>query len=146
MQCIEEIDFYAKYELAYPVFPGWPPLGTGVASVQILVRARDSSRTSHEGQKRPVFASVSTRIRKLRAATFGVRIGFHKDTQVQILCRNKYTQYLLMTPNSRPSEKASVCSTGASSSPHGPTNETNQPLSSQNLVRALQLPTTGEKF
>ena len=78
---------YAKYELAYPVFPGWPPLGTGVASVQILVRARDSSRTSHEGQKRPVFASVSTRIRKVRAATFCVRIGFHKEMQVQILCR-----------------------------------------------------------
>ena len=77
---------YANYQLTYPVFPGWPPIGTGVASVQILVRARDSSRTSHEGQKRPVFASVSTRIRKLRATTFGVRIGFHKDMQVQILC------------------------------------------------------------
>ena len=74
---------YANYELTYPVFPGWPPLGTGVASVQILVRARDSSRTSHEGQKRPVFASVSTRIRKFRFCVArgeqnvpGVRVWF----------------------------------------------------------------------
>ena len=29
--------------------------------------------------QRPVFAPFSTRIRKLREATFGVRIGFHKD-------------------------------------------------------------------
>ena len=64
--------------------------GGGTPAVQ-GVPPRDSSRTSLDGQQRPVFASVSTRTRKLRAATFGVRIGFHKDTQVQIV-ENKETE------------------------------------------------------